>query len=212
MKKILPLAFLLFSSACSFTQRYHKLTVSTDTYALDEATKIKIDSIFIDNSPAESDLSLLVLSQSIKSQLGEFGYKVSSTEKSPYKLIYEFSLSAPISRISSSTSESISSTTILKENKDGNEEEHIVESKVSYPTYSQYYVYKHKLKVKLFRTIDQKLVWQSESELNSVKHNSATYSKLLVKTTLQNFLQNSTEHPQSKTYNKRHQKNISESF
>ena len=212
MKKLLLLAFLVLSSACTFTQRYHKLTVSTDTYAIDEVTKIKIDSIFIDNSPAESDLSLLLVFESIKSHLEQFGYTISSSEKSAYKLIYEMSVSDPISRMSSSTSESISSATITKENNEGKEEALIVENKVSYPTYSQYYEYKHKLKLKLFRSVDKKLLWQSESELNSSKHSSAFYSKLLVKTTLEDFLRNGTEHPRYQTYKKRHQKNISESF
>ncbi len=199
----------MLSSACAFNPGYHKLTVSTDTYAIDEVSKIKIDSIFLDNTPTESDLSLLLISKSITLRLVSLDYTMATSEKSNYKLIYEFSLSEPISRINSSTSESKSSSTITKAGKD---EEYTVESKVSYPTYSQYDEYRHKLKVKLYRSVDKKLMWQSESEIISEKNNSATYSELLVYTALQNFLQTSEKHPVRKKYTKKKQKIIAKSL
>ncbi len=118
----------MLSSACAFNPGYHKLTVSTDTYAIDEVNKIKIDSIFLNNTPAESDLSPLLISRFITIRLESLDYTMATTEKSNYKLIYELSLSEPISRINSSTSASKFSSTITKAGKD---EEYIVESKVS---------------------------------------------------------------------------------
>jgi hypothetical protein len=204
---LIYLVLLNFYSANDLkAQRLYKLIIYVDTYTKDGSDLEEIKSIFMDTAPTENDLSLQLYTRALKSKLIELGYE--DNQASKYHLVFEVSSSKPIPQISTST-ENINSTSVVKrENEKGEEEEFEVASSMSIPSYSQTLLYFHTLKLKLFDNEKNALIWQGEAV---IKNNNATQQKhaaVLVSAVLDNFLNDTDDHPTRVKFTKKAQKKI----
>lgn len=210
----LILALLVFNSSAS-AQLFYKLKITSDAYGIEKLDKSKITQIYVNDSAAENDLSMLPYVQKLRLRLYNLGYSVTKDKsKAKFILNWNVEVKGPIISVSQGTTRAANTTqTITYKNDEGKEKtaEVTIPGELV-PHYSEDHFYDKTLHLELRLIASGRLIWQSKATITDYKTEHGNYSSYLVFDATYWFLGSTTRHPQESFYTRKQLRRIDEIF